>query len=156
MNVLAEVDIVLLASRAVHIAAAIVAVGGAFFARSALLPGLREALDECGRERVHEAVRRRWAKVVHVCIALLLITGGFNFWRLALEPKISPMPYHPIFGVKLLTALFIFFAATALVGTSPGFAGIRAKRAGWLGAVIAAGALIVILSGVLSQVRQGG
>lgn len=146
-------DFVLLVSRWVHISAAIVAIGGAAYAVIAVLPTLRE-LSEDVRVRIADAVRSRWARVVHVCIVLLLLTGGLNFYLLALAPGVEPMPYHAIFLLKLLAALAIFFIASALVGRSPGFAAMRAASRRWLTTILALAAAIVLLSGVLSQVRQ--
>lgn len=140
-------------SRWIHLASAIVAVGGAVFMRFALLPAAKATLTDDVHERLREAVRTRWAKFVHAAVALLLITGSINFALLALPPKIKALPYHPIFGVKLLAAFAVFFIAEALMSRGPGFANIRAHRAKWLGILLALGGLIVLLSGVLNQVR---
>ena len=121
--------------------------------RFALLPAAKMTLPDDVHERLREAVRAQWAKFVHASIALLLITGSINFAILALPPKIKPIPYHPIFGVKFLAAFAVFFIASALMSKGLGFAGIRAQRAKWLGILIAIGGLIVLLSGVLNQVR---
>ena len=147
------IDLFLLISRWIHLASAIVAVGGAVFMRFALLPAAKSTLTDDVHERLREAVRARWAKFVHASIALLLITGSINFAILALPPKIKALPYHPIFGVKLLAAFAVFFIASALMSKGPGFAGIRAKRAKWLGILLTLGGLIVLLSGILNQVR---
>jgi uncharacterized membrane protein len=150
-----QLDVALLISRWLHIASAIVAIGGVAFSLIALLPAARETLDDASHERLREALRRRWARVVHVSIVLLLVTGGLNFVWLALPPKIEPMPYHAIFGVKFLAAMGVFFLASVLVGRSPGFAEMRKGRAKWLAVILALAAVIVLVSGVLSQVRLG-
>jgi uncharacterized membrane protein len=147
------VNVVLLISRWIHLASAIVAVGGAVFMRYALLPAAKTTLADDVHERLREAVRTRWVKFVYASIALLLITGSINFAILAIPPKIKPLPYHPIFGVKLLAAFAVFFIASALMSKGPGFANIRANRAKWLGILLALGGLIVLLSGILNQVR---
>ena len=121
--------------------------------RFALLPAAKATLTDDMHERLREAIRARWAKVIHASIALLLLTGLINFALLALPPKIKALPYHPIFGVKLLAALAVFFIASALVSRGPGFANIRANRAKWLSILLALGGLIVLLSGILNQVR---
>ena len=121
--------------------------------RFALLPAAKAALTDDVHERLREAVRARWAKFVHATVALLLLTGSINFAILAIPPKINPIPYHPIFGVKLLAAFTVFFIAEALMSRGPGFATIRANRAKWLGVLLTLGGLIVLLSGVLNQVR---
>ena len=121
--------------------------------RFALLPAAKETLTDEVHERLREAVRTRWAKFVHASIALLLLTGSINFAILAIPPKIKALPYHPLFGVKLLAAFAVFFIASALMSRGPGFASIRAKRAKWLGILLALGGLIVLLSGILNQIR---
>ena len=147
-------DAVLLVSRWFHIAAAIIAVGGAAFTLIALIPAAKATLTDDVHERLREAIRSRWSKFVHACVAILLITGSINFVILAIPPKIEPMPYHAIFGVKLLAAFAVFFIAEALVSRSPGFAKIRQQRAKWLAILLSLAAIIVLLSGVLSQVRS--
>ncbi len=121
--------------------------------RFALIPAAKATLTDDVHDRLREAVRARWAKFVHAAVALLLITGSINFLLLAMPPKIEPMPYHAIFGVKLLAAFAVFFIASALISRGPGFANIRAHRAKWLGVLLALAGLIVLLSGILNQVR---
>ncbi len=149
-----EINSLVLILRWLHWAAAIVAVGGAAFMRFALIPAAKQALDPAAHERLREAVRARWAPFVHGSIAVLLITGLLNFYFLVLEPGVKPMPYHAIFGVKFLLAIFVFFIAEALIGKGAGLAAIKQARAGWLIALLAAAAIIVFLSGVLNQVRM--
>ncbi len=150
------INLVLLVSRWLHLAAAIVAIGGAVFQRFVLMPGAAGVLEDADHQRLREAVGRRWARFVHVCIVLLVVTGAVNFLILALPPKVEPMPYHAIFGIKFLAALAVFFVASALVGRSAGFAAMRQQRSRWLGVIILLAALIVLLSGVLNQVRTSG
>ncbi len=156
MMLLAELDIAVWVSRALHLLAAMATIGGAIFVRIALLPAMRQTLSTDENERVHQAVRKRWIGIVHASVTLLLLTGGLNYYWLALKTHVKPMPYHPIFLIKVLAALFIFFTAIALTGTSPGFSKMRERKGTWLTAIILAGALIVLLSGVLNQVRTTG
>lgn len=151
-----NVNWLLLVSRWVHLAAAFVAVGGVAYARFALTPSAAEVLDDDSHAKLHDAVRRRWSRVVHVCIGLLLLTGGLNFVLLAMPPKVEPMPYHAIFGIKFLAALAIFFLATAISGKAPGFAKLRQKSGQWMVVILILGGLIILLSGVLNQVRGSG
>ncbi|MBI4718482.1 MAG: hypothetical protein HY763_11795 [Planctomycetes bacterium] len=149
-------DYLLLSSRWLHIAAAILAIGGAAFMRLVLIPAAKVSLSEGEHERLRETLRRRWAPLVHACIVILLLTGSLNFVLLALPPKIKPLPYHPIFGVKFLAALAVFFIASILAGKAPGFAAMRQQRAKWLTIILLLAGLIVLLSGVLGQVRTSG
>jgi hypothetical protein len=150
-----SLDIVLLISRWLHISAAIVAVGGVFFTRLVLSRAAEHALPDEMHAQLREAVRVRWAPVVHACIAVLFVTGAYNFVVMALPPKINPIPYHPIFGVKFLAALGVFFIAEALAGRGAAFQGMRSRRPFWLVVLLALGGLIVLVSGVLNQVRVG-
>jgi uncharacterized membrane protein len=149
-----DIDYATLFLRWIHIVSAMAAIGGAIYVRFAFTPAA-ETLDAAAQDTVREQTRNRWSKFVHAAIALLLITGGINFVRLAMPPKVEPMPYHGIFGVKFLLSLGVFFIATALVGRSPAFAAMRQKSRTWLNALVLMGVLIVLLSGTLSQVRMG-
>lgn len=151
-----ELDYVLLASRWLHLAAAITAIGGAAFMRLALIPAARESLTDESHRKLREALRVRWSKVVMACIGVLLLTGGYNFVVLALPPKVDAIPYHPIFGLKFFAALGVFFIASALVGRSPGLESMRAQRARWLSWLLVLAGAVVLLSGVLMQIRTAG
>lgn len=151
-----HINYILLVSRWLHLAAAIVAVGGAAFTLLALIPSAKATLADDAHDRLRQALRDRWARVVYVCIALLLLTGTLNFLLLAMPPKVKPVPYHPIFGVKVLAAFAVFFIASALAGKAPAFAGMRKQRAMWLTWLLVLAGLIVLLSGVLNQVRTAG
>lgn len=151
-----DVNWLALVSKWIHLAAAFVAVGGVAYARIALLPSAAEVLDDDAHAKLREAVRKRWARVVHACIGLLLLTGGVNFVLLAMPPKVEPMPYHAIFGIKFMAAMAIFFLASALSGKAPGFAKFREKSGKWMVAILLLGGIIILLSGVLNQVRVSG
>jgi len=150
-----DLNILLLISRWLHIGAAIIAIGGTFFMRFGLVRQGNSSMDAGDADQRLGAISPRWPMVVHICIAILFITGGLNFWMLAIPPKIEPLPYHPIFGVKLMAALAVFFVAEALVGRSPAFAKMRAVRKRWLNIALGLAALIVLLSGMLYQIRLG-
>ena len=151
-----NVDFVVLLSRWIHIMAVIVAIGGVAFQRFALLPTATQVLSDEQHQELREGIRRRWTKFVHGSIVLLLVTGGLNFVLLAMPPKVEPMPYHGIFGVKFFAAMGIFFLASALSGRSPGFAHFREKSRKWLSAILVLAAVVVFLSGILNQIRTSG
>ncbi len=153
IDIIIIINVPLLISRWFHIAAFIVAIGGAAFTRFAFIPGASESLSGDAGNKLGEAVTRRWAKFVHASIVLLVLTGIFNFYTLAIRGAVEPMPYHAIFGVKLLLSVALFFIAQALVGKTAVFETMRRKRARWLTALLGLAALIVLLSGLLNQVR---
>jgi len=149
-----NVDYTVLVSRWIHIVGAVITIGGSMFMMFALLPGMKATLDETTRNELREAVRKRWSMYVHIGITLLLITGGINFFKISLATDMSPMPYHAIFGVKFLAALSLFFVGTAMMGKSPAFEKIRQNPSKWLRYMIGVGSLVILLSGVLAQVRE--
>ena len=148
-----SIDLLTLALRWAHISAAILAIGGAAFQLLALRPASDCVLDAEEHARLRDAIRFRWSRIVFGCIFVLLVTGFANFYFLVLLPEIPPKPYHWFFGPKVLVAFFVFFIASALAGKSPGLAGMRAKASTWLALLILSGAAIVLISGILSQIR---
>lgn len=146
-------DYLLIVLKWLHLSAAGVALGGAAFSLLALIPAAKATLADDVHDKLREAIRSRWAKFVHMCIATLFVTGSIQFALMAIPPKIKPLPYHPIFGVKFLAALGIFFIASILVGRGEGFAKVRRDRVKWIKVMLALGGLIVLLGGVLEHVR---
>jgi uncharacterized membrane protein len=148
-----------LLSRWLHVLAAITAVGGTVFIWYALLPSLA-SLPEHQRKQLHDALRARWSKVVMICIALLLITGLYNFIVIARGLSADERTvgiktfYHSFFGIKFLLALGIFFIASALIGRSPAFEKIRSKAPFWAGLNVALAILVVCISGFLRLSRD--
>jgi uncharacterized membrane protein len=137
--------------RWMHVLAAVVAVGGVIFQRFVLLPAAKSTIDGDVRQRLHDAVTRRWKGVLMTCIGLLLASGLWNFFTISL-PKAEHAPaYHGLFGVKFLAALAVFFIGSALVGRAAAFEGMRRARARWLTIAVALGVLVVLISGVLKN-----
>lgn len=139
--------------RLLHVGAAVVAAGGAFFQWAALHPTLATLSPEA-RAAVREPLVGRWSGVVFVAIALLLISGFVNFlvykvptFRGAANAGL----YHGVFGVKFLLALMAFHAASVLV--LPGSRGSRYRdRAGfWLSYLVAIFAVILLLGVLLGR-----
>jgi len=146
-----------LLARWLHILAAITAVGGTIFARYALLASLKELPDD-ERKALHERIRRRWSKAVMAAIGFLLLSGIYNFVIILQGPladaeKFKPI-YHALFGVKFLLALAVFFIASALVGRSAAFDGMRANARKWLTINVVLAVLIVCISGFLRLSRD--
>ncbi len=142
-----------LISRWVHVSAAIIIIGGAAFLRFVMMPGANRTTDEDISGQLPEAEGRRWGRIVHICAAVLLVTGTISLVSLAIIPKIDPLPYHPVFTVKLLASLAVFFIACALVGRGNSFAKMRRESARWLTALLALAVLVVLLSCALGQIR---
>ena len=141
-------DVIAIVVRWVHLLSVVVAVGGMIFMRFVLMPSAQAVLTPEVRTELHAKLVARWKRVVHVCIALLILTGSFNFY-ITIQDGVKPLPYHPIFGVKLILAFGVFFLAIALSGSSPGFAAIRENSKKWSLVLIALAVLAILLSGVL-------
>ncbi|MBI5865440.1 MAG: hypothetical protein HZB38_13220 [Planctomycetes bacterium] len=148
-----SIDVGATVLRVVHVAAAILAAGGAAFQLIALHPALA-AVPEAQRLPIREAVAARWRTVIFACIAVLLLSGLLNFvvYRI---PAVRSFPeslrpfYHGLFGVKVLAALAAFHAAMVLA--LPGRKGeaYRNKAGFWLPYLAACLAVVVILGVVL-------
>ena len=137
-------DIVL---RWMHIFAALAAVGGMIFQRVALLPAVAELPDDF-RQRLHAAVRARWARVVHAAILFLLVSGLVNFFGIIRNYTLEPY-YHALFGVKFLVAFGVFFIASMLLGRSETAQRFQKNARYWLTVNLVLAVIVVGISGIL-------
>ncbi|RLS78810.1 MAG: hypothetical protein DWI03_03295 [Planctomycetota bacterium] len=156
-------DPTLLLLRWAHVLAAIVAMGGLVFARFALLPALSE-VDAATRDRIHDAIRRRWLPWVIGAITLLLASGLANFLLFNARVRsegwdgggwMRATSYHALFGAKFLLALVAFYFASALVGRGAGTQWVRNDRAKWLSVTLGLTMAVVLLSGWMRQLHTG-
>lgn len=151
---LAEVTptiLISIVSRWIHIVSAIIVVGGTVFMRQVLMPAAATLPDDV-HDPLRERIRARWSVLLHASIALLLVTGFYNFYYNGILAKPPPGPYHGVFMLKFLLAIVVFFLAIALAGRSEAFASLRAQRGKWTGVVIALAVVIVLLSTILKSV----
>lgn len=153
MDGLFWIDVV---SRIVHIATAITLVGGSVFLAFVLHP-IVKAMDDSTRELLQSQVVGRWKWLVHVGILLFLLSGFYNYFR-AIGAHQGDGMYHGLIGTKMLLAFWVMFLASALVGRSARFSGMRANRGFWLKVLVGSALLIVILSGFakVRGVPEGG
>ena len=135
--------------RWMHILAAVIAIGGTVFMRFVLLPSVRETLAEEQRAALHAKLVGRWRLVVMICIAALLVSGLYNFMTTSLEKAQHHAAYHPLFGVKFLAALGVFFIASALTGRTTALAGMRRSANSWMLVAVVLGVTVILISGVL-------
>jgi len=156
-------DPTLLLLRWAHILAAIAAMGGLVFARFALVPALSE-FDSATRDRIHDAIRRRWLPWVIGAITVLLASGLANFLLFNGRVKaegwsegfwMRQTGYHALFGAKFLLAMVTFYFASALVGRGEGTQWVRNDRAKWLSVTLGLALAVVLLSGWMRQLHTG-
>lgn len=138
------------ASRFLHVATAVAVVGGTIFMRCVLHPAARDLPTEA-HDQLRAGVLARWKRFVHGGIGLFLLTGFYNFFRLMGSHK-GDTTWRHLIEVKVVLALVIFFLASALVGRSKTFEGMRAQRPKWLG-IIAVLALVIIGISSFAKVR---
>lgn len=147
-----------------HILAAIVALGGLFFARFAVLP----TADELGKEtadKIHAGLRRRWLPWVMGAITLLLASGLTNYILMIKRIKAAPelwggdwmrqTGYHGLFGAKFLLAMIVFYLASGLIGRGASTQWIRNNRKQWLSVTVGLGVAVVLISGWMRQLHTG-
>jgi uncharacterized membrane protein len=105
--------------RWLHIFAACLAVGGAFFMRLFVPIGLK-SLDPETRQTVFLKLRRAFKMLIHTCILLLLVSGIYN--TVGNWPAYNQIPLraHPLWGVHVLLGLTVMgIALYVLAGKAP-------------------------------------
>ncbi len=137
-------------SRILHVGTAIVLVGGTFFVRFVLLPAATAVLSDEVHGKLRAAVVGTWKRFVHAGIGLFILSGAFNYYRvIAAETHKGDALYHALLGTKILVALIVFFIASALVGRSAAFEGMRRNSGKWLLINLLLAGFIIAVSGFL-------
>lgn len=136
--------------RYMHIFGAIALMGATIFMRFALLPTLKELSPE-ERERVHQGVRSRWAKIVGITSGLLLISGFANLGLAARYDYAVPggLSYSMLGGIKLVLALPIFVLAALLMGKTSLAKKVQASAATVMNINLALAVVLVLIGGWL-------
>lgn len=141
-------DPVSLALRLLHILPAVFLAGGIFFMWSSLHPGLA-SVDDTTRKSVDAAVRSKWAKIVMICSALLLVSGLINAVRNIMAFEYAT-PYHLFVTAKLVLAFAIMFITARLGGRSQSAEKFREKAGTWL----SVNALLVVILIVIASTMR--
>lgn len=139
-------DAISILSRWTHIGTAIVLVGGTCFLRFVLGPAAAQ-LPDAEHAKLKELVMKTWKKFVHVGIALFLVSGFYNYLVVQAPNHKGDKLYHALMGTKIILAFAIFFFASALVGRSKTFDGMRKNAKFWQLMIIVMAAVIVGISG---------
>jgi len=140
-----HLDWIPISTRWVHIIAAVIAIGGAVFIRFVLHPATL-TLPPDTVESFRANIRRRWAMLYMLCIALLLISGLYNYMAVSIPNHRGQPLYHALFGIKFILAMVIFFIGSALVGRSPALEPLRRNLPRWLGINILLAAIVIALA----------
>ena len=139
--------IVLIVMRLIHVASAIVLVGGWVLLAYCLIPATK-LLDESFRQSVIELTCKRFFKFAVVAIVGLLVSGTFNFIVSMPSYKEAGTMTNILIGVKVLLALMLFVAVWAKA------AGLwKVKQKAFLSACVHLALLIVVLAGIVRYLR---
>lgn len=142
--------------RWMHIFGAIILVGGSIFVRCAYAPV--DGADPEQQDWVART-RKRWARLVMLSAGLLLISGVVNLANIVTNYDLATdrLPgslYHPIFGIKFLLALVVFFLSSRLAGSSAGAERFRQRETLWSNLNLIAAVLVVCLAGWLKLAER--
>ncbi len=137
--------------RWIHVLSGTVLAGGIIFWALVLRPAMRDRLSGEPAEALGAGMASRWRALVGLSTLLLLASGFYNFFTLSLDRAKDEPLYHPIFGIKFLAALGIFFLSAALVGRSSAFERMRADPGKWLALNAILATLVLLLGGILKS-----
>lgn len=146
------IEIVSLVSRWFHILAGMTVVGGVIFLRYVVVPPL-VSLPKEQAGTLHTAMRPRFARLVAVATALLLLSGLVTF-GIYVSQYVLPKWYHMVWGIKFLIALVIFFLLSGLAGKSVLADKLRQRSKLWLNVTILLAVIVVCLSGILRTANK--
>jgi len=136
----ANVAVLALCMRWVHIVSVVTLIGGFIFARFAVTPALA-TLPEGERKTTDARVVSGFRPLLYVVLGTVLVSGLYNY----LSQTNLPPRYHMILGIKLLFVLHIF--AVSILYTLP--TATAAKRSRWLTGMIVSGLIIIALADYL-------
>jgi drug/metabolite transporter (DMT)-like permease len=126
--------------------------GGSAFMLLVVLPVLRSD-NATPNADLLMGLRNRWKRFVHPGILVFLVTGFYNYFRAMPNHKGDGL-YHALVGTKIILAFAVFFLASALVGRSATFEGMRKDSSKWLSILCLLGLVIVAISGFV-KVKSG-
>jgi uncharacterized membrane protein len=133
-----------------HVAAAVLAVGGVACMRFVVLPSV-ELLEDSARETFVESVHSRFRQIIWISIGLLMITGLYNVGIAVAAGKFADPGYlYPVIA-KIVLALVVFKIAFMLIVPGPAFSGIKAKRKTWLLVNFILGMIVILIAAYLRR-----
>jgi len=140
-----------------HIASAVVLIGGLFFLGVILLPALK-VLPEHLRSSMVQTVFQRFRVLVWAATLTILISGVYNFITTlrtlrvdAHETAEDASMYILTLGLKLLIVFVIFTFGLLLTCPYPVFAPIQKRPTPWLNLAMVLGLIVLFLSAFLRR-----
>ena len=140
--------------RIAHILGAVTLLGGILYGLFGLAPSLH-VLDDDFRTKLIDVARKRFNRVLHPAIGLLLLSGVYNWWRnmgayvklKEPEPEMYMM-VHMLLGLKVLgsiTILIILFAQD--------MGRLQRKPTQWMAINLALGVTVVAMAAGVRWLR---
>ena len=114
----------------------------------ALAPGMR-LLEDSLRQSVMMLIQQRFARVVWASVAILVVTGVFNWVSLAPTYRDMGPAGNALIGTKVLVAVLLFAVIWA---QGAGFGASRSPRF-WLMLKLHLAALVILLASILRTCR---
>src|ERR1700722_9488531 len=111
---MSAMSIVNILFRWVHVFAACLAIGGAFFIRL-VLPAAIRPLDAENAHGVFLRARRGFKMIVHPVVLVLLVSGAYNAWRNWSWYTQNPPLLHGLFGSHMLLGLIVIAISLILL-----------------------------------------
>jgi len=145
--------VVNLLMRWLHVAAAVVGVGGTVMMRFVVLPALERLPNG---DEVLQAIRPAFKRIIHSALGTLLLTGFYNYMAVAI-PKVRAAKeqgldqfsaYHPVMGLKILLSFVLFAIAIMLLKPVPS---LHENRKTWLSVNVVLGLVIMLLAAYLRR-----
>jgi uncharacterized membrane protein len=152
--VIAELNVPEIASRSLHLFAAIMAVGGAIFIRRVVSPAIKESLTTDGDDSFVNTLLRRCSILVYISVFLVIVTGFWNM-TITLAEHRDQANYLILFAVKLILAVVLLLITVVLAGSRPLAARVRKGGSWWIAISILIAIAIVIVSSILKQFPDG-
>jgi uncharacterized membrane protein len=135
--------------RWLHVIAAALAIGGAFFQRF-VLPRALESIEPVGRDAALLRFRRSFKMIVHPAILIFLVTGTYNAWRNWPVYTMWPGVMHGMFGMHLLLALSVIGLLLWLLASRE----VRRSGPTWMRATVYLMLLTVLMGSGLKWMRD--
>jgi uncharacterized membrane protein len=136
--ILVALELLGLLARWLHIASAVLLLGGLAYARAVAVPAL-EALSEDERAEAWQRLAWRFRPLAHAAIAGLLVSGVYN---LLIHPGHTHF-YIMLFGIKMLLAAVAFAASLRAVAES---------KPSWMTGAVISGFLVTLLGVYLPRI----
>jgi uncharacterized membrane protein len=146
-------ELLMLASRILHVLAAIIMVGGLFYLWAVVTPANaplppREGTGEGSADAFFGGRRAAWAKWVGIASLILLVTGLWNFVSMVTANKLH-FTYHIMGTLKILLGLLLMFLAALLAGRTAAADSMRRKWRLWLTLALLIGVITVVVGSVM-------